>query len=54
MAEKISEIVQDDTKDMETVMKHIDQIDTKIKFKAFGKTKPKQKKPGKHNQKMKE
>ena len=36
--------MEDDEKDIETVMKQIDQIDNKINFKSFGKTRPRQKK----------
>ena len=39
-AEKIEETVEDIAMDINDVMKKIEKIDTKIKFKAFGKTKP--------------
>ena len=40
-ADKIESIVEDEEKDTNTIMKDIDKIDTKIRFKSFGKTKPK-------------
>ena len=40
-AEQINKIVDDPENDIEQVMSKIDQIETKIKFKAFGKAKPK-------------
>ena len=43
-ADKIDSIVEDKKKDINTIMKEIDKIDTKIKFMSFGKTKPKSKK----------
>ena len=39
MADNIKNIVEDE-KDIDTVMKKIESIETKVKFKAFGKTKP--------------
>ena len=42
-AEKMLEIIEDTTKDIDTVEKEIDKIETKVKFKAFGKTKKKKK-----------
>ena len=43
-AEEIENIVDDNKKNIVTIVKEINAIDTKIKFKAFGKTKPKTKK----------
>ena len=43
-AYKIDSIVEEKKKDINTIMKEIDKIDTKIKFMSFGKTKPKSKK----------
>ena len=43
-AERIEEIVDDSENNIETVMKEIENIDTKIKFISFGKTKAKSKK----------
>ena len=43
-AEEIEKIVDDSEKNIETIVKEINAIDTKIKFKAFGKTKPKTRK----------
>ena len=39
IADNIKNIVEDE-KDIDTVMKKIESIETKVKFKAFGKTKP--------------
>ena len=44
-ANRIEEIVEDLDTNIDTVMKEVDKIDTKIKFQSFGKTKPKSKKP---------
>ena len=44
-ANRIEEIVEDLDTNVDTVMKEVDKIDTKIKFQSFGKTKPKSKKP---------
>ena len=38
-AEKIEKVTEDDEIDINEVMKKIEIIDTKVKFKAFGKTK---------------
>ena len=43
VAEKITEIVEDETKDIDTVKKEIEKIENKVKFQAFGKTKKKRK-----------
>ena len=43
VADKIVEIIEDVTKDIDTVEEEINRIDTKVKFKAFGKTKRKKK-----------
>ena len=43
-ADMIEKVVDNLDIDIETVMKELDKIDTKIKFKSFGKTKPKSRK----------
>ena len=45
--------MEDNEKYIETVMKEINQIDTKIKLISFGKTKPKTKKVVAHTTKKK-
>ena len=44
VAEKIDDIVNEETLDINTILKKIEVIDTKVKFKSFGKTKPSVKK----------
>ena len=52
-ADRIEEIVDDLDNTIETVMKEIEKVHTKIKFQSFGKTKPKAKKNITDNNKKK-
>ena len=40
IADKIESLAEDDELDINSVMKKLNTLDTKVKFKSFGKTKP--------------